>query len=116
MTWHELIDERAYEMHQVIAGVLRRDPARLDVALTWIERFLSAPEYSASSKDALNEWRDLIRSRGLEGVLQLLAERSENATRMRHMSPFAGLMPQDKRTEILQRHEARRPRAHPAGI
>jgi hypothetical protein len=116
MGWHALIDERNYEMHQVIADLLREDPAKLDLALAWMEKFLSDADYSGSSKDALNEWRDLIRSRGLKGVLELLAERSENATRMRHMSPFAVLMPQEKRMEILQRYEARRPRAHPSGV
>jgi hypothetical protein len=116
MSWHALIDERNLEMHQVIADVLRQDPGKLDLAVAWIEKFLSDPEYSASSKAALNEWLELIRARGLEGVLELLSERSEYATRMRHMSPFAVLMPQDKRTEILVRYEARRPRAHPASI
>jgi len=116
MSWHEVIDERSYEMHQVIADLLRQDPARLDFALAWIEKMLSDPEYSTHSKDALAEWRDIIRSRGLDGVLAVLAEHGEEATRLRHASPFAPLMPQDKRMEILRRYEARRPRTHPAGV
>ncbi len=28
-------------MHQVIGDILRQDPAKLDLALAWIERFLS---------------------------------------------------------------------------
>jgi hypothetical protein len=67
------------------------------------------------SKDALTEWRDLIRGKGLQGVLEVLDDRGEEATRMRQSSPFAVLMPQDKRMEILRRYEARQPRAHPAG-
>ena len=116
MSWHEVIDERSYEMHRVIADILRQDPAKLDLAVAWIERWLSDPEYSVHSKDALAEWLDLIRSGGVDAVLAVLDDPGENATRLRHASPFPVLMPQDKRTEILRRHETRRSRTHPAGV
>ena len=116
MNWHEVIDERNYEMDQVIADILRQDPSKLDLAVQWMDKFLADPNYSIHSKDALGEWRDLIRRRGVEGVLEVLCDRGEEATRMRQSSPFAVLMPQDKRKEILCRYEARRPRTHPAGV
>ncbi|MGH7970974.1 MAG: hypothetical protein ACREIC_19815 [Limisphaerales bacterium] len=116
MNWHEVIDERNYEMHQVIAEILRTEPAKLDLAVAWIEKFISDPNYSVHSKDDLQEWLDVIRQRGIEGVLAVLGDRGEDSTRMRQNSPFAVLMPQEKRMEILRRYEARRPRAHPAGI
>ena len=116
MNWHEVIDERSYEMDQVVARVLRREPAKLDLVVAWIERFLNDPEYSVHSKDALTEWYDLIKSLGLPGVLEKLTERSEDATRMRQSSPFAVLMPQDERMRILRKYEAFRPRTHPAGV
>ncbi len=116
MNWHEIIDERSYEMDQVVAGVLRRDPAKLGLVTAWIERFLNDPDYSVHSKDALSEWHDLIQSSGLPGVLVKLAERSEDATRMRQSSPFAVLMPQGERMGILKKYEAFRPRTHPAGV
>ena len=116
VNWHEVIDERSYEMHQVVADVLRRDPAKLEDVIAWMERFLNDPDYSIHSKDALTEWYDIIKARGLPGVLEKLAERSEDATRMRQSSPFAAIMPQDERTRILRKYEAFRPRTHPAGV
>ena len=116
MNWHQLIEERSYEMHQVVADVLRGDPAKLDRVVAWIEERLADPDYSIHSKDALQEWLDLIRAHGLPGVLEKLADRSEDAFRMRHSSPFAVIMPQDERMRILRRYEALRPRAHPAGV
>jgi hypothetical protein len=116
MNWHEIIDERNYEMDQVIAELLRNDPAKLQVAISWIEQKLVQPDYSIHSKDALKEWLELMRSRGLEGVLDVLNDRGEEATRIRQNSPFAVLMPEDKRQEILRRYETRRPRTHPAGV
>ena len=116
MNWHQLIEERSYEMHQVVADVLRRDPGRLDLVIRWIEARLADPDFSIQSKDALQEWLDLIRARGLPAVLEKLADRGEDAFRMRQSSPFAVIMPQDERMRILRRYEALRPRTHPAGV
>jgi hypothetical protein len=116
MNWHEVIDERSYEMHQVIADVLRREPEKLEVAIAWIERFLADPDFSVHSKDNLTEWLDLIKTRGLPGVLEALSDRSEEGKRMRSNSPFAAIMPQEERLRILRRYETLRPRTHPAGV
>lgn len=116
MNWHQIIDERSYEMDQVIAEVLLREPAKLDLVVAWIERRLADPDYSIHSKDALTEWLQLIRSRGLPGVLEKLADRSEEAIRMRQSSPFAAIMPQEERLRILRRYEALRPRTHFASV
>lgn len=116
MNWHQLIDERSYEMHQVISEVLQREPGALNRVVLWIEQRLADPDYSVHSKDALAEWLDLIQARGLAGVLDVLADRGEDAVRLRHSSPFAILMPQDERLKILLRYETLRPRTHPAGV
>jgi hypothetical protein len=81
----------------------------------WIQQRLADPDYSIHSIDALREWLDVIARRGIEGVIEVLEDRGENATRMRQSSPFAVLMPQDKRMKILRRYEALRTRTHPAG-
>jgi len=64
VNWHEVIDERSFEMHQVIAARLRAEPDKMDLAVAWIEKFLADPDYSTHSKNALSEWLDLIRRRG----------------------------------------------------
>lgn len=116
MNWHEVMDKRALEMDRVVARELRADPAKLDLAVAWIERFLADPDYSIHSKDALAEWLDIIRARGLPGVLAALADESEEGQRMRQSSPFAVVMPPEERRRILARYEACRPRTHLAGV
>ncbi|HBJ87982.1 MAG TPA: hypothetical protein DDZ88_29820 [Verrucomicrobiales bacterium] len=116
MNWHQVIDERSYEMHQVIADILRRSPGKLALVSAWIERMMSNPDYSVHSKDALQEWVDVIETEGVDGVLRVLDDRGEEATRMRQSGPFAVLMPQDKRLEILNKYEALRPRTSLAGV
>jgi hypothetical protein len=86
MNWHEVIDERSYELHRVIGDVLRQDPSNLDLVVNWIRRRLDDPQHSIHSKHAITEWLDIIRSRGLKGVLDVIADRSEDATRMRQSS------------------------------
>jgi hypothetical protein len=115
VNWHEVIDERSLELHRVIARELQADPSKLDLVVEWIDRFLGDPDYSIHSKDALTEWLVIIRQ-GLPRVLEALADDSEDGRRMRQSSPFAVIMPQDERAEIFARYEARRPRAHPAGV
>lgn len=116
MNGHELIDERSHEMHQVIADILRQSPEKLALVSAWIERRLGDPKYSAQGKDALQEWVDLIEAQGLSGVLHVLGRRDEEAVRMRQSTPFAVLMPQEKRLEILKKYESRRTRTSLAGV
>jgi hypothetical protein len=116
VNWHQIIDERNYEMDQVVASVLRHDPTRLDLVVDWIRKRLEDPDFSVHSKDGLKEWLDLIQARGLPGVLEVLGDRSGSGLRLRQSSPFGVLMPQEERLKIIRRYEALRPRAHPAGI
>ena len=67
MNWHQLIEERSYEMHRVIAAVLRHDQSKLTRVQDWIENCLSDPDYSIHSKDALRELLKVIEERGVEG-------------------------------------------------
>ena len=108
MNWHDVVDERSYEMHQAVAGGLRGHPERLQQVRDWIAERMADPEYSVHSKDALREWLDVIHTEGLEGVLEVLSGRDEEAIRMRQNSPFAVIMPQDARIRILRRYEALR--------
>jgi hypothetical protein len=115
MNWHEVIDERSLELHSVIARELRADPAKLEVVVAWIQRFLDDPDYSESNKDRLREWMEIIRQ-GLPRVLEVIAERSDEGQRLRQSTPFAAIMPQDERTRIFAKYEALRARTHPAGV
>ena len=116
MNWHQVIDERSYEMHQVIAEVLRRSPGKIALVSAWIGRMMRNPDYSDQNKEALKEWVEVIEANGVEGVLRVLDDRGEKATEMRQNTPFAVLMPQEKRLEILEKYEARRTRTSLAGV
>ncbi len=116
VNWHQIIDERNFEMDQVIADLLERDPAKLGVAEKWIGERLDDPQYSAQSKGCLREWLDLIGNEGVFGVIATLRSQNQEASRLRQCSPFGTLMPAEERLKILGRYEARRTRTHSAGV
>lgn len=103
-------------MDQVIAKELRESPERLLLVVNWIERKLADAVYSEQNKDALREWKQIIEAQGIDGVLRQLADRSEDGERLRQSSPFAALMPEGKRREILKRYEPLRTRTSFAGV
>lgn len=116
MNWHQVIDERSYEMDQVIADILRQSPEKLALVRDWISRKLSDPVYSERAKDTLREWSGVIETEGVPGVLRVFEDRSDEGDRMRQNSPFAMLMPQETRMQILRKYEPRRTRAPLAGV
>ncbi len=116
VNWHQVIEDRNYEMDQVIAEELRESPERLLLVVNWIERKLADEVYSEQNKDALREWKQIIEAQGIDGVLRQLADRSEDGERLRQSSPFAALMPEGKRREILKRYEPLRTRTSFAGV
>ncbi len=116
MNWHEVINERSYEMHQVIADILRQSPGVLARVSRWIEDKLGDERYSEDGKEALREWQEVIHNEGVSGVLGVLDDRGDEATRMRQSTPFAVAMPSDQREAIYQKYESVRTRASFAGV
>ena len=54
----------------------------------------------------MREWLDLLESCRVEQVFELLVEDSENARRLRQSTPFAGILTQEERRRILEKHES----------
>jgi hypothetical protein len=115
MNWHQVIDRRSVEMHGVIAEILKRSPERLGEVSAWIERMLAKPDLSDQTKDSLEEWKQVVVIGGVGDVVSILEDPGEEGQRMRQSTPFAILMPQDKRLEILEKYESLRSRTSPAG-
>jgi hypothetical protein len=103
---HQLQDERSFAIHQLVAQRLREDPTLLERPRARLIEWRRARDMN---EVYLNAWDKLL-SGPLDALLELLAERSEWATAMRHTSPFAGII--DFRTrervwrEVKERLEA----------
>jgi len=103
MKSHDLIDRRSLAFGQAIAARLVADPSILEHARANIKRWLET--CSPGVRPALLEWIAALDS-GTESVLALLTSTDERAIRLRQSNPFAGVLPQSERNEILLRFQA----------
>jgi len=94
---HRILDARSLAMHCKIAQKISRDTALLDKAKGNLERWI------AKSEDPLprylSEWQEIL-ERPWPEIAELITSMSENATRLRSSSPFAGVLSPEERERI----------------
>ena len=94
---HRILDARSLAMHCKIAQKITHDPDLLSIAKSNLER------WSSKSKDAkpqyLREWKQIL-ERPWPEIAELITSMSEDATRLRSTSPFAGILTGDERDQI----------------
>ena len=94
---HRILDARSLAMHCKIAQKITRDPGLLDKARANLERWLAKsddpqPQY-------LREWEVLL-ERPWPEIAEFITSMSDDATRLRSSSPFAGVLTADERERI----------------
>jgi hypothetical protein len=100
---HQWIEQRSLALHEAVAAKLEAHPQLMDVARRNLERWLQQ-----NPATALREWRRILDSTPLPGVIELLRSPSDEATRLRQSSPFAGLLTTEERRAIMGAYESRR--------
>jgi hypothetical protein len=94
---HRVLDARSLAMHVVAAEKIERDPNLLVIPKRNLERWTA--RWGDSPPAWLTEWRQILR-RPWPAVAGLITELSENATRLRQSSPFAGVLTPSERRRI----------------
>jgi hypothetical protein len=84
-------------MHVVAAEKIERDPSFLKIPTHNLERW--AARWGDSPPAWLIEWRQILR-KPWPVIAALITELSENATRLRQSSPFAGVLTPVERRRI----------------
>ena len=93
-------EERLLWLHHAVAGHLVNDPDRvLDQAEVNLAVMLEAHP-RGMARHWLAQWRTLLDS-GISSVLDALTSRSANARDLRQNSPFAGVLTDDERSQVL---------------
>ena len=94
---HRILDARSLAMHCKIAQKISRDPDLLDKARANLER------WSAKSEDPLpqylHDWQEILK-RPWPEIAEIITSMSDDATRLRSTSPFAGILTADERDQI----------------
>jgi hypothetical protein len=101
---HSLHDARSLAMHCVIAQKLAREPRLLTIAkqniAAWRKRSKArqAPAY-------LSEWVQIL-NYPMPQLLAFITAMTEEATRLRQSSPFAGILDPSERRRIVEAFRA----------
>jgi hypothetical protein len=94
---HRILDARSLAMHCKIAQKISRDPDLIAKAKANLERWI------ANSEDPppqyLHEWQEIL-NRPWPEIAEIITSMSEEATRLRSSSPFAGMLTADERDQI----------------
>ncbi len=100
---HRVLDARSLALHCLIAQKIMADSSLIDIArgnlAAWRRKAVGAePRYLA-------EWQRIL-ARPWPQVAALITEQSENATRLRQSSPFAGVLSTAERRRIYDAFRA----------
>lgn len=108
---HEEIDRRSLALHRRVAERLRQDPSLLKVARANLERWLARDQAGDLAAESVREWQEILDTRSLEELCELLVSNDEDATRLRQSSPFAGVLSAAEVWEIKRRFSGEEVRA-----
>jgi hypothetical protein len=103
---HRKLEERSLALHREIARRIRQNPDLLTGVRDRLIKDIRSGRFSISLTNAMQEWLDLLNTSLLEQILELLVDQGENARRLRQSTPFAGILTQEERRRIVEKHES----------
>lgn len=103
---HRKLEERSLALHREIAQRIRSNPVLLNRVRERLAKDIESRRFSVSLTDAMQEWIDFLNSSSLEEIIDLLVDPGENARRLRQSTPFAGILSEEERRRILEKHES----------
>jgi len=93
---HRILDARSLAMHCKIAQKISNDPKLLDKAHENLERWRAKAKGQPSY---LREWQENLK-RPWPEIAELITSMSDDSTRLRSSSPFAGVLDAEERDQI----------------
>jgi hypothetical protein len=107
MSSHREIDATSLELHRAVARKVRQHPELLAHVRSNLARWRrDVEDGNASSRRYLEAWEKLL-SLDIEAMLAAATQESEEATALRHVSPFAGVLTQAERLAIIRRRRVK---------
>jgi len=100
---HRVLDARSLAMHALIAQKIERDRSLLSIPRNNLARWKK--RWADEAPSWLDEWLRILRQ-PWPVVASLITELSENATRLRQSSPFAGVLTTSERKRIYEAFRA----------
>jgi len=101
---HVRLVERSRALHLAIASKIRGNPGLIDIARQNLQRWLSDERAHGQVSAGLLEWQKILQRATVNEIVQLLSDSSEEADRLRHATPFCGILTEAERQSIYQQH------------
>ena len=94
---HRILDARSLAMHCKIVQKISRDPQLLEKAKANLSRW--SAKIDGPKPRYLREWQQILDKPWLT-IAEMMTSMSEDATRHRSSSPFAGILSEEEREQI----------------
>ena len=94
---HRILDARSLAMHCRIVQKVSRDPRLLKKAQSNLSRW--GAKIEGPKPRSLKEWQEIL-EKPWPMIAEMMTSMSEDATRLRSSSPFAGILNEKEREQI----------------
>lgn len=94
---HRILDARSLAMHCKIAQKISRDPHLLEKAKSNLSRWSAKTD--GPTPRYFKEWQEIL-AKPWPTIAEMMTSMSEDATRLRSSSPFAGILSEKEREQI----------------
>ena len=94
---HRILDARSLAMHCKLVQKISRDPRLLEKAKANLSRW--SAKIDGPKPRYLKEWQEILEKPWLT-IAEMMTSMSEDATRLRSSSPFAGILSKEEREQI----------------
>lgn len=94
---HRILDARSLAMHCKMVQKITRDPSLLKKAKANLSRW--STKIDGPIPRYLMEWQEIL-EKPWPAIAEIMTSMSEDATRLRSSSPFAGILNEEERAQI----------------
>jgi hypothetical protein len=101
MNPHDLLTLRSRALHRAVAEKIRARPELVQAARDNLDRWIGQQQQQGPVSKGLLRWKQILDSQPVEEVLRLLCDESPESDRLRHATPFAGILTEAERAAIL---------------
>lgn len=99
---HQFLDGLALAYHRALAVKLRAAPeAVVRTARENLARWLASGSFDSGTSASLREWLSILERSTPEELLALITAETDEGQRLRQSSPFAGVLTDEERLEIM---------------
>lgn len=92
-------------LHQLVVVRLGSNPLLMEKAKSNLQNWLE----KTPNVSAWLEWKEILETKSLEEILEIIIDETDEGQRLRSSSPFAGLVTSEERRAVIEYCEKTKP-------